>query len=233
MLNWLYGCFVLPESHAKENRRPFDWTKANPLASFNGLRRYPLVFGLAFTILCERLAHDVLPTTWVLYTTWRFHWSERDNGLSLSLVGLVYVIVAGVLTGKIVGALGEKKTFILGLAMGVMTFVGYGLATQGWMLYAFIVLGSLGGVAMPAIQAIISKNTPADVQGAVQGAITSINSLAAVFGPLLATFLFGYFTSPNAAWHLPGAAFLAGAVLITIGALNALVTMQRIASPTH
>ncbi len=231
LLNWLYGYFVLPESHAVDNRRPFAWKKANPLASFGGLRRYPVVLGLAFTILCERLAHDVLPATWVLYTTWRFNWSERDNGLSLALVGLVYTIVAGALTGRIVGALGEKRTFLIGLSMGALTFVGYGLATQGWMMYVFIIVGSIGGVAMPAIQAIITKHTPADEQGAVQGAITSIHSLAAIFGPLLATGLFGYFTAPNVAWHLPGAAFLAAALLILLAAINALIVLRRVTVP--
>jgi DHA1 family tetracycline resistance protein-like MFS transporter len=227
LLNWLYGLLVLPESLARENRRPFTWANTNPFSALRGLRRFPLVFGLTATFLLERIAHDVLPATWVLYTTWRFNWTERDNGLSLALVGLMYAIVSAGLTGKIVAALGEKRAAVIGLLLGALTFVGYGLASQGWMLLAFITFGSLSSIAMPALQAIITKHTPADQQGTVQGALTSIHSLAAIIGPLVATSLFGYFTAPQAAWHLPGAAFLAGAVLILIGALNAFRVLQR------
>jgi DHA1 family tetracycline resistance protein-like MFS transporter len=183
--------------------------------------------------LCERIAHDVLPSTWVLYTTWRFNWTERDNGLSLALVGVMFAIISGGFTAKIVGALGEKRAAVFGLLLGALTFVGYGLATQGWMMFAFIVLGSLGGIAMPALQTIITKHTPADQQGTVQGALTSIHSLAAIIGPLVATGLFGYFTSPRATWHLPGAAFLFGALLILIGAMNALRVLQRVDVPVN
>ncbi len=228
LLNWLYGLFVLPESLAPENRRAFTWENTNPFSAFHGLRKFPLVFGLTATILCERIAHDVLPSTWVLYTTWRFNWSERDNGLSLALVGVMYAIIAGGLTGRIVGALGEKRAAVYGLCLGALTFTGYGLAAHGWMMPVLIVLGSLGGVAMPALQAIITKHTPADQQGTVQGALTCIHSLAAIIGPLVATGLFGYFTSSHAAWQLPGAAFLAGALLILLGAINAFRVLHRV-----
>ncbi len=230
LLNWLYGLLVLPESLAPENRRAFTWANTNPFSAFHGLRKFPLVFGLVATFLCERIAHDVLPATWVLYTTWRFNWSERDNGLSLALVGVMYAIISGGFTGKIVAALGEKRAAVYGLCLGALTFVGYGLATHGWMLLALIVLGSLGSVAMPALQTIITKHTPADQQGTVQGALTSIHSLAAIIGPLVATGLFGYFTSSQAAWQLPGAAFLAGALLILLGALNAFRVLHRVAA---
>jgi len=218
LCNALYGFFVLPESHAKEHRRPFDWSRANPLGSLGALTTHPVVLGLTATIALERLAHDSLPSTWVLYTTYRFNWTELDNGLSLALVGLMYAIVSGGLTGLLVGKLGERRALIMGLLIGSVTFLMYGLATQGWMMYAFIVVGSLGGIAMPAIQSLITRMTPATEQGAVQGALTSINSIAAIVGPLMATGLFGYFTSAAAPVHMPGAAFLAASLLVAIGA---------------
>ncbi|MEW6210321.1 MAG: TCR/Tet family MFS transporter [Acidobacteriota bacterium] len=217
LCNWLYGCFVLPESHAKEHRRPFDWSRANPLSSLGALARYPVVLGLAAVITLERLAHDALPSTWVLYTTYRFNWTEFDNGLSLALVGIMYAIVSGGLTGAVVKKLGEPRSLITGLMIGSTTFLMYGLAPRGWMLYAIIVFGSLGGIAVPALQSIISKATPATEQGAVQGALSSIQSMAAIFGPLMATGLFGYFTSASAPVKLPGAAFIASAALVAVG----------------
>lgn len=221
LLNWLYGFFVLPESHAKENRRSFDWKKANPLASLSQLGKYPVALGLTATIALERLAHDSLPATWVLYTTYRFNWTEFDNGLSLALVGIVFAIVQGGLTGHIVSWLGERKAIIYGLMIGSLTFVAYGLSTRGWMLYVAIIFGSIGGVAGPAIQSVITKMVSATEQGAVQGIIASIQSIVAILGPLLATNLFGYFTSAAAPVKLPGAAFLAASLLVAIAALMA------------
>ena len=221
LLNWLYGFFVLPESLAKENRQPFDWKKANPFASLSQLGKYPVVLGLTATIALERLAHDTLPATWVLYTTYRFNWTEFDNGLSLALVGIVFAIVQGGLTGRIVGWLGERKAIIYGLTIGALTFVAYGLSTRGWMLYLAIIFGSIGGIAGPAIQSVITRMVSANEQGAVQGIIASIQSVMAILGPLMATNLFGYFTSASAPMQLPGAAFLAAALLVAIAALMA------------
>jgi DHA1 family tetracycline resistance protein-like MFS transporter len=217
LCNALYGFFVLPESHEKENRRPFQWRRANPFAALRSLNRFPVVLGLAATIALERLAHDALPSTWVLYTTYRFNWTELHNGLSLALVGIMYALVSGGLTGLMVKKLGERRSIIIGLMIMSLTFLVYGLASQDWMLYAGIMFGSLGGISSPAIQALISKMTPATEQGAVQGVLSSIQSIAAILGPLMATNLFGYFTSESAPVRLPGAAFLASAFLVALG----------------
>lgn len=221
LLNWLYGFFVLPESHDKENRRPFDWKTANPFAALSQLGKYPIVLGLTATIALERLAHDTLPATWVLYTTYRFNWTARDNGLSLALVGIMFALVSAGLTGRIVGWLGASRAIIYGLTIGSLTFVIYGLSTRGWMLYVGIIFGSIGGVAGPAIQSVITRMVSATEQGAVQGIIASIQSIMAILGPLMATNLFGYFTSAAAPIKLPGAAFLAAALLVAIAALMA------------
>lgn len=222
LLNALYGFFVLPESHARENRRPFDWKRANPLASLQGLTRYPVVLGLTAVIALERIAHDSLPSVWVLYTTYRFNWTELENGLSLTLVGIMFAIVSAGLTGKMVKKLGERKAIILGLIVGSISFLVYGLATKGWMMYAMIVLGSIGGIGGAAIQSLITKMVSASEQGAVQGVISSIQAVAAIIGPLMATNLFAYFTSPAAPVHLPGAAFIASSILVAISAMLAI-----------
>lgn len=222
LLNALYGFFVLPESHSKENRRPFDWKRANPLASLQGLTRYPVVLGLTAVIALERIAHDSLPSVWVLYTTYRFNWTELENGLSLTLVGIMFATVSAGLTGKMVKKLGERKAIIFGLIVGSISFLVYGLATKGWMMYAMIVLGSIGGIGGAAIQSLITKLVSASEQGAVQGVISSIQAVAAIIGPLMATNLFAYFTSPAAPVHLPGAAFIASSILVAMSALLAI-----------
>jgi MFS transporter, DHA1 family, tetracycline resistance protein len=230
LLNWLYGCFVLPESHAKENRRPFDWSRANPFGALGALARYPVVLGLAATITLDRLAHDSLPSTWVLYTTYRFNWTELDNGLSLALVGIMFGVVSGGLTGKLVKLWGERKALIIGLLIGSLSYLGYGLAPHGWMMYAIIVVASVGGIAGPAIQSLITKMVSATEQGAVQGALSSIQSIAAILGPVMATQLFGFFTSSAAPIKLPGAAFIAASLLVALGALLAVRNLWRVSA---
>jgi MFS transporter, DHA1 family, tetracycline resistance protein len=222
LCNWLYGFFVLPESLPQKNRRPFSLANANAFAALKALNRYPVVLGLTAVIALERLAHDSLPATWVLYTTYRFKWTPFDNGLSLALVGVTFAAISAGLTGKLVGWLGERKAIIYALSVGAVTFLCYGLAPKGWMMYAAIVLGSIGGIAVPAIQSLITKMTPATEQGAVQGVISSIQSLAAIVGPLMATNLFAYFTSSNAPAHLPGAAFVVSSILVAVGVLLAI-----------
>jgi DHA1 family tetracycline resistance protein-like MFS transporter len=157
----------------------------------------------------------------VLFTTYRFNWTEWQNGLSLALVGIMFAIVSGGLTGKVVGKLGERRALIFGLCVSATGYLLYGLATQGWMLYAIIAATSIGGVAGAALMALITKLVPANEQGALQGALGSVQSVAAIIGPLMATSLFGYFTSPRALVHLPGAAFLASSLLVVIAVLLA------------
>lgn len=228
LCNALYGLFVLPESHAVENRRPFSWKSANPIGSLAVLRSYPLVIGLAGTLLCAGFAQQILQSTWVLYTTYRFSWTELQNGLSLSVVGITAAVVQGGLTRVLTPKLGERGAVVVGLLVAVVAFVGYGAVPEGWMLYAVLVFGSLGGIAMPAAQALISKAVSPTEQGKVQGALASLQSLTGIVGPLVATSLLGYFTSSAAPLVLPGAAFYLGALLMLGGALLAIRSYRHL-----
>ncbi len=181
LCNALYGYFVLPESHPKERRRRFEWARANPLSALGVLGKYPAVLGLTVVMAFDRLAHDALPGTWVLYATYRFQWTELDIGLSLALVGIVFAVVQGGLTGRIVGMWGERKSLFVGLTIVSATYMMYGLATQGWMIYAIIVISGLGGIAGPSLQALITQNVPADEQGGVQGALMSVQAVMGRF----------------------------------------------------
>jgi DHA1 family tetracycline resistance protein-like MFS transporter len=227
LLNWLYGTFVLPESLPLENRRAFDWKRANPVGSLVALKRFPEVLGLTETYFLMHLAHQVFPSTWVLYTSYRFDWTPKQVGLSLAAVGVMAAIVQGGLARKIIPKLGERRSIVVGLTNATIFFALYGLATQGWMVYVLIVLGSLGSVAMPAVQGLISRSVPANEQGAVQGALSSLASLAGIVGPVLATGLFGYFISARAPVHMPGAAFFSGSIMMLLALLLALRSFRK------
>jgi DHA1 family tetracycline resistance protein-like MFS transporter len=228
LLNVLYGYFVLPESLKPENRRPFSWARANPIGSLVGLGKYPIALALASTIVLTSLAQNALQSTWVLYTGYRFNWGTGDVGISLAVVGLTAGLVQGGLIRQIVPRLGERRALLVGLGISVFSFVLYGLASAGWMMYAITLIGSLGGIAGPSAQSIMTQNVQANEQGAVQGALTSLNALTGVVGPLIATNIFRFFISESAPIQLPGAPFFLGAVFTLIGIVLAVNTFRRL-----
>jgi DHA1 family tetracycline resistance protein-like MFS transporter len=233
LLNWLYGMFVLPESLPADQRRPFDWKRSNPVGSLAALRSHRELLGLTEVCFLISLAHQVFPSTWVLYTGYRYGWTPKQVGLSLALVGVMAAVVQGGLARKIIPFFGERRAVVLGLTNATIFFTSYGLATQGWMIYVLIFIGSFGGIAMPALQALVSRSVPPNEQGAIQGALSSLGSLAGIVGPLLATGLFGYFISDKSPAIIPGAAFFASASLAFIALILAIRTFRsRIPEPT-
>jgi len=227
LLNWLYGLIVLPESLPVERRRAFSWRRANPVGALLALRDHPVVFRLAGVFFLINLAHQVLPSTWVLYTTHRYGWSATQVGLSLAIVGVTAAIVQGGLTRVLVARMGERRTAMLGMSVAVLTYIGYGMATEGWMIYVILTLGALGMVTPPSLQGLISRNVGADEQGSVQGTLSSISSVAGIVGPPLATGMFGWFIGPKAPAPVPGAAFFFSSLLVMLAAVLAWRSFRR------
>ena len=227
LVNGVYGLCVLPESLALEYRRAFTLASANPLNGLSILTRYPWVRLMAFSIALLAVAYSALQSTWVLYTTYRYHWTALDNGLSLALIGLVSGLVQVVLTRVLVARIGERRAVLWGLFFDFAGYLGFALAFRGWMALAVIAVWGLSGVAGPATQSLISSQYGPQEQGAVQGALTSLQSLVGIGGPLLATWSFGYFTSPAAPILLPGAPYFLGAVLIAISTALAYQALRR------
>lgn len=227
--NWLYGYLVLPESLTPDRRSAFSLANSHTISAVMNLGRYPLVAGLAASLFMLNLAMFGLHATWVLYTEHRYNWSELQVGLSLTLVGLGAAIVQGVLARKLIPALGERRSLLIGLCIGVAAYAGYASATQGWMIYVIIVLASLGGIAQPAGQAMITKEVPPTEQGAVQGALHALQSLANILGPIIGTQIFAYAVSGHAPPPLnhPGLSFFSCAVLAAIGTGFAFAATKR------
>jgi DHA1 family tetracycline resistance protein-like MFS transporter len=214
LINWLYGYFVLPESLLPENRRPFEWSRSNPINSLLNLRRYPIVLGLVFPNVLIMIAGFSTQSTWTFYCMDKFGWTEKMVGLSLGFVGVMAALVQGGLTRAVIPKLGNYRSISIGLILYCIGFVLYALANQGWMMFAVTALASLGGIAMPALQGVMSNQVPMNEQGELRGALTSVMSLTSVVGPLIMTQLFGYFTSVAAPIQLPAAPFWLAAVLI-------------------
>ncbi len=212
MVNALYGYFVLPESLAMENRRPFDWKRANPFGSLKHMSKYqPMVLGLVGGYFCVQLASQAHPSTWSYFTMKVFDWTPDEVGYSLAFVGLIVAVVQGGLTRVITPKIGERKAISYGLLLWASGFLLFAFATESWMMYAFMIPFGLGGLAGPALQSLITQQVGANEQGELQGGLTSLQSITTILGPLFASNLFAYFTTKE--HNFPGAAFLAAGVV--------------------
>lgn len=232
MMNWLYGFFVLPESLAPEHRSAFRWRRANPVGSMYSLGRYPLVLGIAIALFLLNMAQFGLHATWALSMQYRFDWSPVDIGLSLAVVGIGGAIVQGGLARRLIPALGERRSLMFGFVIAVLAFIGYGAATQGWMIYTVIALAAIGAIAQPASQSLITQEVEPNEQGTIQGAIASLVSLAGIIGPIIGGTVLAMFISdppalPDAPINLAGANFYVSALLAAMGWIAAAWAMRH------
>ena len=216
LLNFAFGYFVLPESLPRDKRRPISWQALNPLRS---LAKY-LAPGPICLFICANgmmmLAGQSHPSIWTLYTQHKFQWTAVEVGFSLSFVGLVIGLAQGGLTRIIIPKLGEWRSLMFGTAFYVVGFGLFAVATAGWMMYGIMVLFAFSGVAVPALQSMLSKRVDSANQGELQGTLISVASLSAVAGPILYTTLFSHYSCQGMACtnavYFPGAPYLAAAL---------------------
>ena len=223
LVNFGYGLFVLPESLPKEKRSAaFEWRQANPLGALLLLRRYPQVFGLATVFFLISLAQFSLNSTYVLYTDYRYGWGPQTVGYTLALVGLCSGLVQAVLVRRLMPTFGERRLIVGGLLLCIVGYGFFGFAPVAWIFLAGIPFLCLGGLAGPPAQAMMTQQVDPHEQGRLQGALTSLASLAGIFGPALFANTFALFISDHAPVNLPGAAFVLSAVLLLAAAVIAL-----------
>jgi DHA1 family tetracycline resistance protein-like MFS transporter len=221
LANFCYGLFVLPESLPKERRTPFSWKRANPVASLAFLSHHPEVFALAGVLFLMGLAHMVYPSTFVLYADYRFGWGPQMVGYTLAIVGVLSAVIQGGLIGRAIKAWGERRTLLLGLAMGTLGFTLYGLAPSGYWFWAAMPITAMWGFAMPAAQGMMTKQVAPTEQGRLQGAIGSLSSVAGIIGPLVFSRAFASTTNhgPHNPWV--GITFWLAATMLLGGLLLA------------
>lgn len=229
--DFAFAYLALPESLARENRKLFDWRRANPVGAVRALGRYGSVLGLAAIFVLATFANRVAEMTWVLFTEYRFGWGPTETGLSLAMVGLVFIIGQGGMVRVIVPRIGERRAILLGLAVSALTCVLYGAVPRGWMIFPVMMLAVFGWtIGQPAVQALMSRAVPATEQGLLQGALASMMNLTSIVGPPIWTGLFGFFVSSAAPVVVPGAAFF-GAAAVFLVAFG--VALKRFAGPAR
>jgi len=215
LVNWLYGFFVLPESLPLHRRKPFSIARANPFAALIALTKIRGVGGLVSVYTLTVFPQYLLQCTWVLYNTFRFAWTPWENGISLFLAGLVFAVGQGAVLGIVLRRFGDFRTALLGLTSSFLAYLLYGLAFEGWMMYAIVLGNVLGSVGGPALQGIISKAVDPREQGVTMGSLASINSMMGVIAPLVGTPLLSFVA------HYPATDLRAGVTFYVAAAAQA------------
>ncbi len=217
----IYGWFAFPETMQPEDRRSFSLKRANPLGAFLSLRKVPSVIGIAVVYLMWVTSTNIYPVIWAYFAPLQYGWDSRMVGVSLTFVGISMALAQVFLIGPMVGRFGERHTAILGMAAGITGLLIYGLVDSGTIALILCLCVGFQGMAMPSVNAMMSRRTPKDMQGELQGFNGSMAALAALLAPLIYNTTLSYFTSAAAPFMFAGAPFVvaAGLALISILAL--------------
>nr|WP_294903076.1 TCR/Tet family MFS transporter [uncultured Lacibacter sp.] len=227
LLNFLYGLFVLPESLKPENRRKFEWVRTLPFVSLIRLRKYPAIGGLVIALFLVYLGSHAVHSNWSFFTIERFKWDSKMIGISLAVVGLLVGAVQAGLTRVVNPRLGNEKSIYIGLALYAFGMFLFSLATQSWMMFAFLVPYCLGGICGPALQSVMTGFVPANQQGELQGSLSALMSFSSILGPVMMTNVFAAFTGPKAPVYFPGAPFVLGSVFMLASAAVAFYSLHH------
>ncbi len=211
--NLIFGYYILPETVTDKIRRPLEWRRMNPLKALYYVGNLPGVGSLLAMFFFYQLAFFVYPSVWAYYTQEKFGWAPWDVGLSLAAYGLGIAVVQGGLIRIVVPKLGEWRTVVLGMSISIIAFLSFGFVTAGWVIYILIPFSSLGMIAQPALQGIMSKSVTDNAQGELQGVLTGVAAIASIIGPLIMTGIFGHFTRASTAIYAPSAPFYLAAIL--------------------
>jgi DHA1 family tetracycline resistance protein-like MFS transporter len=223
--NTIYGLLILPESLPRDRRAPFRWKSANPIGALHLLRSDGILARLSLVNFFTQLAHAVLPSTFVLYATYRYGWDSKTVGITLAMVGICAMLVQGAGIGPIIRRFGERWALLLGLVCGAAGFLIFAMAPTGPLSWLGIPVMSLWGVSGAAIQSMMTRQVAPDQQGQLQGATTSVQSISQLLGPFLFTLTFAYFIGAKAPLQLPGAPFFLASALVLLGFMIAARTL--------
>lgn len=228
-INFAYGLFALPETLAPENRRPFDWRRANPVGALFYLRKLPGIMPISLVYFIWQLASLVYPMTWAYFAIGRYGWSNAMVGLSLALMGATMAVVQIFFSARITARLGERKTATIGMEGGALGMAGFALVTNGWVAFSMMPLIAVQSLVHPCLTAMMSRRANATNQGEVQGFASSVMAVGSIIAPVIFNPALAWFTGPRAPVHFYGIAFAIAAAFALIGlmVLLSLAPAQR------
>jgi DHA1 family tetracycline resistance protein-like MFS transporter len=227
LLNAIYGFFVLPESLAPENRRAFNWKRANPVGSLVRLNAYPVLAGLISAFTLVYIGQKAVESVLAFYLIEKFQWTLPSISSLGIFIGVLLVSIQGGLIRIIIPKYGQKRSIVAGMIFYAVGLILISFASSGWMMYLFMIPYCLGGISGPALQGIITEKVAANEQGELQGALTSLVSVTTIIGPLLMTSIFHHFTKKDGSVYFPGAPYLLGAILMLISVFIAIRSFKN------
>jgi DHA1 family tetracycline resistance protein-like MFS transporter len=227
-VNAILVLVLLPETRTGPAAR-FTFSLRALLPSFDILASHPRAPRLVGIYAVIVLAAQCPMSLWILYGQNRYRWDETTVGLSLALYGLLFAISQWFLVGPLIRRFGERGAVILGTLADFTAYAVLGLAAQGWIAFALMPLWGIAGIAQPALQAMISRDVPADRQGRLQGTLVSLSSLIGIPGPLLVTTLYAHSPEawPGLVWLLAACAYLAVTPLLLAGSSRPVMLRAR------
>jgi DHA1 family tetracycline resistance protein-like MFS transporter len=226
-INTLWVLIALPETLRIDARRPFDWRRANAFSTFGPLWRTAQAAPIILASLLWQIAHNVYPATWAFWAELRFDWSSAQIGWSLAAAGVSMALAQVLITGPAVAKYGERLCVVIGMLVGGLSFAFYAVVPQAWMIYPIIFFSALQGLTYPSLNALLSRMTDASNQGALQGGMASIASVAAIVGPLAMTQALAF----GAEHGTTGAAFVSAAMLVGVALIVIYFGVLRRAAP--
>lgn len=215
--NLVYGLFALPETLGSENRRRFDWRRANPVGALFYLRKLPGLMPISVVYFAWQLASLVYPMTWAYFAIGRYGWSNGFIGLSLALMGATMAVTQVFLSAKIIARLGERRTATIGMAGGALGMIAFAVTTNGWVAFALMPLMAIQSLVHPCLTAMMSRRADATNQGEVQGFASSVMAVGSIIAPVLFNPMLAWFTGPGAPVRFYGIAFVIAAAFAVIG----------------
>jgi DHA1 family tetracycline resistance protein-like MFS transporter len=217
LANFLYGLFALPETLAAENRRPFDWKRANPVGALFALRKLPGLLPISAVYFMWQLASLIYPMTWAYFTIGRYGWSNTMIGLSLALMGATMAVTQIFLSARIIARIGERRTATIGMIGGAIGMAAFAATTNGWLAFAMMPLIAVQSLVHPCLTAMMSRRADATNQGEVQGFASSVMAVGSIIAPMVFNPALAWFTGPDAPFRFYGIAFVIAAVFALVG----------------
>ncbi|MEL7197000.1 MAG: TCR/Tet family MFS transporter [Pseudomonadota bacterium] len=212
----IIGYFALRETLPPERRRAFTIARANPFGTVLQMAKIPIVLGFLGVIFLMQLAAQSTMAVWSYYTRLKFDWGEGEIGIVVGIYGLLVVLAQAGLTSILIKRYGARRTAILGLVIGLPSYLISAFAFNSAMMIAGVIVGSVAGVTFPALQQMMSERIAEDAQGELQGAVASTMSMTSIFGPIVMTSVFAAYADDKGL-YFPGAPFICAAVVGYLG----------------
>ena len=220
------GYFILTETLPPEKRRAFTLARANPLGNVIQMAKTPIVLGLLTAIFFMQLGLQSHLSVWAYYGIEKFRWTTIEIGLTVTLLGVLLAVMQGGLVGPVIARFGEVRTASISLLFSIPSYLILAFATNTWHMVLGIIVGSVTGLAFPAMQSLMTARINEDAQGELQGAIASMVSLTSIIGPVVMTSVFGAYADKIGP-YFPGAPFILASGLLTVAIVIVWRTLKR------